>query len=425
MNEIKKENEEIKIVNGKNKKHENVLSYYIKLVVVFLILALTFWIGFERGQKNNPNSNLIKIDDALGIKNIKDKSQVDMSLYWDVFDKLKNKYVDAEKLTTEELVYNSIRGMLAATNDPYTVFMDPEENKEFNSDIEGTFEGIGAELGIKQGILTVISPLKDSPAQKAGLRTGDKILKVNDESTADMNIDVAVSKIRGKDGTEVKLTIYRADGEETTKDIVVKREIIKVESVTFEMKKDNIAYFNVVRFGDDTAIKFGQLIGKMPKDINGVVIDLRSNPGGYLDVAIDMAGFVLPSGNTVVIEEDKDGKKKKFYSRGKGELSGIKTVVLINEGSASASEILAGALKDNRENVTLVGKKSYGKGSVQELVNLKGDTSVKITVARWLTPKEEQINEKGINPDVEVELTEEDYENSRDPQLDKALELLK
>ncbi len=439
MDEIKKENQinedikdgfEIEPINkfGTQKtQHErkNVLDYYVKLVVIFLVLALTFWFGFERGQKNNSSSNSIKINDSLELKDVKDRNQVDMSLYWDVFDKLKNKYVDAEKLTTEELVYNSIRGMLASTKDPYTVFMDPEENKSFNSDIEGVFEGIGAELGMKQGILTVIAPLKDSPSQKAGLRTGDKILKVNDESTADMSIDVAVSKIRGPGGSDVKLNVYRESAEEKTLDIIVTRDVIKVESVTFEMKKNNIAYFNVVRFGDDTAINFGRLIKEMPKNAKGVVIDLRSNPGGYLDVAIDMAGFTLPSGKVVVIEEDKDGKKKKFYSKGKGELSEIKTVILINEGSASASEILAGALKDNRENVTLVGKKSYGKGSVQELVNLEGDTSVKITVARWLTPKESQINEKGIDPDVEVELSEEDYEKNRDPQLDKALELLK
>jgi len=436
MNELKKENEKSEDVTnnfkieqtnknevGKAKnKQKNVLDYYIKLVVIFLILALTFWLGFERGQKNNSSVN--NSNTPLELKNVTDKRQVDMSLYWDVFDKLKDKYVDAKKLTTEELIYNSIRGMLATTKDPYTVFMDPKENEEFSSDIEGTFEGIGAELGMKQGILTVISPLKDSPAQKAGLRSGDKILKVNDESTENISIDVAVSKIRGKDGTDVKLSIYRESAEEKTLDIVVTRSVIKVESVTFEMKKNNVAYFNVVRFGDDTAIKFGKLIGAMPKDAKGVVIDLRNNPGGYLDVAIDMAGFVLPKGDVVVIEEDKDGKKKKFYSRGKGEISGIKTVILINEGSASASEILAGALNDNRDNVTLVGKKSYGKGSVQELINLKKDTSVKITVARWLTPKEEQINEKGINPDVEVGLSEEDYNNNRDPQLDKALEIL-
>lgn len=402
---------------------KNVLNYYIKLVIVFSVLALTFWLGFEKGQKNNSQPN--KLAAPLELKNVTDKNQIDMSLYWEAFDKLKEKYVDAKKLTTQDLVYNSIRGMLATTDDPYTIFMDPEENKEFNADMEGTFEGIGAELGIKQGILTVISPLKNSPAQKAGLRTGDKILKVNDESTADMSIDVAVSKIRGKDGTDVKLTVYRANSEEKSKDIVVKRGVIKVDSVTFEMKNNNIAYFNVVRFGDDTAIMFKHLMGEIPQNTKGVIIDLRSNPGGYLGVAIDMGGFMLPNGNIIVIEEDKDGKKKNSYAKGKDELSKFKTVVLINEGSASASEILAGALKDNRENVTLVGKKSYGKGSVQELVDLSGGSSVKITVAKWLTPKGNQINEKGISPDIEVELSDEDYNNNRDPQLDKALEILK
>jgi carboxyl-terminal processing protease len=302
--------------------------------------------------------------------------------------------------------------------------MDPKENKEFGEDIDGTFEGIGAELGIKQGILTVVSPLKDSPAEKAGLRAGDKILKVDDESTENMSVDVAVSKIRGKDGTTVKLTIYRIDSEEKTKEIIVTRGVIKVDSVTFEMKENNVAYFNVVRFGDDTAIMFSRLMKEMPKDAKSVVIDLRSNPGGYLDVAIDLASLMLPNGKTVVIEESGDGKRKNFYSRGEDDFDGLKIAVLINEGSASAAEILAGALNDNKDNVTLVGKKSYGKGSVQELIELPGDTSVKITVARWLTPKGEQINKKGIEPEVEVELTEEDYNNNRDPQLDKALEIV-
>ncbi|MEF3691746.1 MAG: S41 family peptidase, partial [Candidatus Moraniibacteriota bacterium] len=246
-----------------------------------------------------------------------------------------------------------------------------------------------------------------------------------DESTADMSIDDAVSKIRGKDGTEVKLTVYRAESEEKTKEIIVTRGFIKVESVTLEMKDNNIAYFNVVRFGDDTAIVFNRLLKQVPRETKGIIVDLRNNPGGYLDVAIDLASLMLPDGKVVVIEEDKEGKRKNFYSRGEDKLSAIETVVLINEGSASASEILSGALRDNRDNVTLVGKKSYGKGSVQELIDLPDKTSVKITVARWLTPNGEQINEKGISPDIEVDLTDEDYESNQDPQLDKALELLK
>ena len=397
---------------------------YLKLVFLFALLALVFWFGFEKGKKSDGEKSPA-VENLLELKGLKESEKIDLTLYWNVFSKLKEKYVDAEKLTNEDLLYNSIKGMLSATDDPYTVFMDPEENKAFDEDIEGTFEGIGAELGIKQGILTVVSPLKDSPAEKAGLRVGDKILKVNDESTADMSIDDAVSRIRGKDGTEVKLTVYRAESEEKTKEITVTRGVIKVESVTLEMKDNNIAYFNVVRFGDDTAIVFNRLLREVPRETEGIVVDLRNNPGGYLDVAIDLASLMLPDGKVVVIEEDKEGQKKNFYSRGEDKLSAIKTVVLINEGSASASEILAGALRDNRENVTLVGQKSYGKGSVQELIELSDNTSVKITVARWLTPNGEQINEKGIQPDIEVELTDEDYEQNRDPQLDKALEILK
>lgn len=408
----------------KEKKEKSVLNYYVKLVFLFALLALVFWFGFEKGKKSDGEKSPA-VENLLELKGLKESEKIDLTLYWNVFSKLKEKYVDAEKLTNEDLLYNSIKGMLSATDDPYTVFMDPEENKAFDEDIEGTFEGIGAELGIKQGILTVVSPLKDSPAEKAGLRVGDKILKVNDESTADMSIDDAVSRIRGKDGTEVKLTVYRAESEEKTKEITVTRGVIKVESVTLEMKDNNIAYFNVVRFGDDTAIVFNRLLREVPRETEGIVVDLRNNPGGYLDVAIDLASLMLPDGKVVVIEEDKEGQRKNFYSRGEDKLSAIKTVVLINEGSASASEILAGALRDNRENVTLVGQKSYGKGSVQELIELSDNTSVKITVARWLTPNGEQINEKGIQPDIEVELTDEDYEQNRDPQLDKALEILK
>lgn len=420
MSEIREENNEKRDL--KKKEEKNVLSYYIKLVVIFSVLALTFWLGFEKGKKENP-SKFFSSDNLIKTEDLGSQEKLDLSLYWNVLDKLKSKYVDADKLKSDELLYNSIKGMVATTGDPYTVFMDPKENKEFGEDIGGTFEGIGAELGMKQGILTVVSPLKDSPAEKAGLRAGDKILKVNDESTENMSVDVAVSKIRGKDGTTVKLTIYRDDSEEKTKDIEITRGVIKVDSVTFEMK-GGTAYFNVVRFGDDTAIVFSKLMKQMPKDTKGVIIDLRSNPGGYLDVAIDLASLMLPNGKTVVIEEGRDGKKKTFNSRGKDEFDGKNIVVLINEGSASASEILAGALRDNKnDTVTLVGKKSYGKGSVQELVNLPGDTSVKITVARWLTPSGEQINEKGIDPEVEVELTEDDYNNDRDPQLDKALEI--
>lgn len=407
-----------------SRSNSKVLNYYLKLVAVFIILSLTFWIGFEKGQGRSrdfqgPENRFIEKLDS------EHEEPDDFSLYWKVWDLLYEKYVDAEEITSRELLYSSIKGMLWATEDPYTIFLDPEENREFSEDIEGKFEGIGAEMGVKQGVLTVVAPLRDSPAERSGLRAGDKVLKIDGESTIDMSINEAVGKIRGEKGTEVKLTIFRNDENNDTMEVSVIRDVIKVESVTFEIKEGNIAYFNIVRFGDDTARDFRNLIRKIPSDSEAIILDLRNNPGGYLDASVDMASLMLPRGKTVVIEEDKKRNQIKTFSKGGDKLSGMKTVILINEGSASASEILAGALRDNRDNVTIVGKQSFGKGSVQELIDLEGGSSVKITIAKWLTPNGEQINDKGISPDIEVDLSDEDYENDRDPQLDKAIELLK
>lgn len=407
-----------------SRSNSKVLNYYLKLVAVFIILSLTFWIGFEKGQGRSrdfqgPENRFIEKLDS------EHEEPDDFSLYWKVWDLLYEKYVDAEEITSRELLYSSIKGMLWAAEDPYTIFLDPEENREFSEDIEGKFEGIGAEMGVKQGVLTVVAPLRDSPAERSGLRAGDKVLKIDGESTIDMSINEAVGKIRGEKGTEVKLTIFRNDENNDTMEVSVIRDVIKVESVTFEIKEGNIAYFNIVRFGDDTARDFRNLIRKIPSDSEAIILDLRNNPGGYLDASVDMASLMLPRGKTVVIEEDKKRNQIKTFSKGGDKLSGMKTVILINEGSASASEILAGALRDNRDNVTIVGKQSFGKGSVQELIDLEGGSSVKITIAKWLTPNGEQINDKGISPDIEVDLSDEDYENDRDPQLDKAIELLK
>jgi carboxyl-terminal processing protease len=239
-----------------------------------------------------------------------------------------------------------------------------------------------------------------------------------------MSIGEAVNKIRGEKGTDVKLTIFRSESERT-KEVVVTRDVITVDSVSFEIKNDDIAYFSISRFGENTAKLFRDLSKKIPSDTEGIIVDMRNNPGGYLDAAVDIASSMLPRGKIVVIEEDKEGNQKKLFSRGGDKMSDIETVILINEGSASASEILSGALRDNRDNVLIVGKQSFGKGSVQELVELRDDAALKVTIAKWLTPNGKQINEVGISPDIEVEYTDEDYETDRDPQLDKAIEVLK
>ena len=403
-----------------------------KSFVFFLVLfciGLAFWSGYERGKDtlaiSAESDTLLSPEDAIILnKNNPDKT-VDFALFWQVWGLLKDKYVDGGKLDANELFYGAIDGMLAATGDPYTTFFDPKEQKEFQEEISGVFEGIGAEMGIKDKILTIIAPLEGMPAEKAGLMAGDKILKIDDQSTALLSLEEAVSKIRGAKGTEVTLTLFR-DGDEESHDITVKRDTILVKSVRFEMKEDTIAFIRVSRFGDDTERDWKTAVRQaLDQKATGLIIDMRNNPGGFLETSIEMASLMLPKGNVVVMEEDGSGKRKEMKARGGDVLYQIPTVVLINEGSASASEILAGALRDNRDNVTIVGKKSFGKGSVQELISVSKDTSVKITVARWLTPAGHQINTVGITPDIEVDITQDDLDNKRDPQLDKALEILK
>jgi len=395
----------------------------IDTVLVVLMLALFFWFGYQKGKQDNQAMNIpVKISNVVLENKISNTDNtVDFSLFWNTWDLLKNKYVDSQSLDARKLVYGAIRGMLEATGDPYTTFFDPEENKRFGEDISGNFEGIGAELGVKGGILTVIAPLQDTPADKAGLRAGDKIIKIDGKTTGDMSIEDAVGQIRGPKDTSVVLTIFR-DGSKDTQEISIVRNIISVKSVVLTFKEDNIANIEVTKFGDDTDSGFSQAIAKVSAShAKGLIIDLRNNPGGYLETAVTVASKLIPKGKIVVIEEGSNKKQEKMYTRGGDVASGIETVVLINEGSASASEILAGALKENRTNVTLVGKKSFGKGSVQEFIKTAQGTAAKITIAHWLTPNGNKINELGIKPDVEVELTNEDYANNRDPQMEAAI----
>ena len=347
---------------------------------------------------------------------------VDFNLFWNVWDILKKEYVDRDKLDDKKMFYGALKGLVESTGDPYTVFMEPKIAKEFSDDLAGTFEGIGAEIGKKDNIITVIAPLADMPAEKAGLKAGDKIYAINGQATTGLAIDEAVRKIRGPKGTEVILTIFR-DGFDKPKDFKIIRQAIIVKSVRTKLGDDKIFVITITNFNDDTSELFkkaaAEAVEKSPK---GIILDLRNNPGGYLETAIDVASEWIDQG-VVVTEQFNPEKKNEYLHRGRARLKDFPTVVLVNQGSASASEIVAGALKDY-DKAAIVGLKTFGKGSVQTLEEIKDGSSVKITVAKWLTPKGYNINQQGIEPDVKVDLTLEDYNKNKDPQMDKAVEIL-
>jgi carboxyl-terminal processing protease len=284
--------------------------------------------------------------------------------------------------------------------------------------------GIGAEVGIKNNLVTIISPITNSPAQKAGLKAGDVILKINDESTQNMDLNVAVSKIRGEAGSVVGLTVLRGNQE---KEYKITRAKVTVKSVNSEIKKGNIGYVSLNRFDDKTTSELKAVLDNfISKDVSRIVIDLRNNPGGYLDESVTVASQFIKEGVIVAEKNDASNSKKLEYkATGNGKMTDqkYKIVVLVNGGSASASEIVAGALKDYGR-ATIVGEKTFGKGSVQEIENLSGGAKLRVTIAHWYTPKGQNISKEGVEPDVEIELTEEDFNKNRDPQLDKALEIL-
>lgn len=347
---------------------------------------------------------------------------IDFNLFWDVWKRVRENYVN-QPVDEGKLFYGAISGMVASLGDPYSVFMEPEVAKKFTQELSGSFDGIGAEIGSKNKQITIIAPLPESPAEKAGLHAGDKILAINGQPTIDMSLDMAVNTIRGKRGTTVVLKI--AQGDNQPKDFSIKRDKIVVPSVTLAFKPNNVAYVKLSNFNDDTFDRWQkiaqQVIAAHP---NGIILDMRNNPGGYLETAINISSYWVGPAQVVVKEKDSKGKVESFTSRGIPLFKGIKTVVLINEGSASASEITAGALQDYGI-ATIVGKKSFGKGSVQELQSLPENASLKITIAKWLTPKDRSISELGIMPDKVVDITADDITAGKDPQLDAALELLK
>lgn len=404
-------------------------SKYFGVYFSVILFVISFGLGILVGQLFLVDKTPAGEDKKIDIKNVinlnRDTNRsdsVDFNQFWEVWDRVKSKYVK-QPVKDADLFYGAIQGLVLALGDPYSVYMPPAAATEFSKDLSGELEGIGAEIGIKNNELTVIAPLPETPAERAGLRPADRILMIDKEMTAGMDINTAISKIRGKGGTPVTLTVAR-DGADKTLEITIIRAKIIVPSVMYFTKPGNIAYIRVMQFNDETTGIFSKYIKRLKSEnAKGIVLDLRGNPGGYLDASIEMASEWIKEG-VIVSERGLEGVSKEHNTAGSHRLVGIKTIVLVNQGSASASEIVAGALQDHKQ-ATVIGEKTYGKGSVQDYETFTDGSALKLTVAEWYTPNGKNINKEGITPDIEVK---EDFEHDKvgeDPVLLKALELLK
>lgn len=387
------------------------LKWFIGGFIAIFMAAGIFYSGAQFGSGSWRWDFMRPVSENRNLPARLDYSQVN-----EVYQALKQKF-DGE-LDEDKLIIGMKKGLVEAAGDPYTTFFDAEEAKSFNEQLNGSFSGIGAELG-KQGTdIVVISPIAGFPAEKAGLKAKDVIVSVDGQDVTGISVDEAVKRIRGEKGTSVKLVVVR-DGQER-KELTIVRDTITIPSVETKMLDNNVGYIKISRFAEDT----NGLVDKAAadfktKNVNGIILDMRNNPGGFLNAAVDVSGHWLKTGQTI-LDEKRDGKTIESFSATKdGQLVGVPTVVLINEGSASASEITAGALKDNNA-ATLVGTKTYGKGSVQEFSKFSSGGVLKVTVARWYTPAGKNIDKEGIEPTVKVELTEADAKANNDTQLKAA-----
>lgn len=380
------------------------------VVLVIVIAGGAFYGGVEYAK----DTKVVAITDSREVVD------ADFSLFWEAIQTAKDKYVDEEEFDDQELVYGAIRGALATLQDPYTTFFSPSDAKKFEEDLEGAFGGIGAEIGLKNNELVVIAPLKGNPAEEVGLKPGDRILKVDETFTAGMAVEEVVKIIRGEPGSTVTLLIFR-EGFDEAKEYAIQRRIIVVPTLDYEMKEGNVMYAHLYNFnGNAPSLFYEMALQALTRGAKGMVLDLRNNPGGFLDVATNLAGWFVGRGEVVVKEKFRGGEEQPLLANGNEALIRMPVIVVVNAGSASASEILAGALRDIR-GALLVGEKTFGKGSVQEIEYLKDGATVKVTIAEWLTPAGTVIDGEGLTPDHEVKGNGKEGE---DPQLDKALELM-
>ncbi len=402
------------------------MKFFKKINGMTVVIALlTAVIGFQLGQRNfsvkwqnyHPD---IKVTNQQPPQNV----NVDFKLFWDTWDLVSKEYVDKKAIDPQKMYYGAIQGMVAAVGDPYTVFLPPQSQKSTKEELGGSFEGVGIQLGYdKDKHLVVIAPLKGTPADSAGIKPGDLILKIDSKDAGSITLPDAVNLIRGQKGTKISLQIYH-DGDSKPKDVTLTRDTIVVKSVEYTAKTTTsgkkIAYIKLSRFGERTDDEWNQAVSDaLASGPSGVVLDLRNNPGGFLDSAVFIGSEFIDHGN-VVQQENSEGVRQGYPVNRLGKLLKLPLVVLINKGSASASEIVAGAIQDNKRG-TLIGEQSFGKGTIQESQDLPGGTGIHITTAKWLTPNGRWIHTIGLTPDVKVDAGDD---TAKDPQLDKALETI-
>lgn len=402
----------------------------VPILAAVMIIAAVWLVGFLQGSQWGWQMNLPSpFEKILNKEAPPDLGTGDMSIFWDTWKTILEKYVDRQNLTAQQMIEGATKGLVESLNDPYSEFLNSKENQALTEELSGEFFGVGMEISKKNNNIVIISPLPGTPAEKAGLQPNDIILKIDGKDATQLSSQEAANLIKGPEGTTVTLTIYRPDWNEA-REITLQREKISVPTLTWQMLDSQIAYLRIYSFNQPLMFDFPQvafqILSQHPK---GLIIDLRNNPGGYLDAVINISGWFLEKGSIVLKEDFGNDNIKITRATGNGLLKDLPTVVLVNEGTASAAEILAGTLRDNR-GVKLIGTQTFGKGSVQELVSLRGDNSLKITIAKWLTPNGTLIQGNGLKPDFEVKNKEElgsysQLDLTQDQQLQAALAELK
>jgi carboxyl-terminal processing protease len=391
-----------------------------QIVLVLILMAVAGYGGYRYGQRSYASV----------------EAKADLSLFWEVWERLERKYIDQKDIKKKDMIDGAISGMVRSLGDPYTMYLPAEENKISQQNLSGSFGGVGIRLGYKKGQLAVMSPLKDTPADKAGVQAGDLILKIKDENkdldkeTTNITLDQAVKDIRGPKGSDVILTLAR-EGKQETFDVTITRGEITIpalEEKWIERDGKQFAYIHLLHFSENTPEEWDQwvdnVLSNQKENFGGAILDLRNNPGGYLQGAVYVGGEFLPQGKVVVKQEDYRDRVTEFKVDRRGQLQTTPLVVLVNQGSASAAEILAGALQVH-ERATVVGRQSFGKGTVQEPQQLRNEGGLHITIAKWLLPNGDSIDEQGVRPDIEVSQEQlEQAEEDQDIILDKAIEQL-